>query len=504
MPKKDKSNNPACNDDMKLEECELVILRNAVDENESIQKKLKNENFKNSEDFAKIFAILEDFIIKKRLILYGGFAINAVLPEYAQFYDKNVDIPDYDCYSPTAMEDAVELSNIYYNKGYTEVEARAGVHFGTYKVYVNFNGIADISQLDKNIFYSIQKESIKLNKILYCPVNFLRRNMYLELSQPLGEVTRWEKVLTRLNILNKYYPLDVDYKCNDIEINKKTELNIIDNEKIYTTVREAFIFMGAIFFGGYACKLYSQHMHKSKLINNFIDNIPIFDVIYDDIDKASNIIQEKLNYIGFKNIKIIKHNNIGEIIPIHYEIRVNNKVIAFIYQPLACHSYNTITINDVNVNVATIETILMYYFSFYYSNLPYYYRDRILCMAKIFFDVQQENRIEQKGILKRFTVGCIGKQDTMDDIRKKKTDKFKELINKKNSREYLLWFLKYNPALDDSKMKIRNIIKNRIKLTNHSLKHKQPKLLKNQSNILSRRKTRKQLDKKNIFGWKNE
>ena len=53
-------------------------------------------------------------------------------------------------------------------------------------------------------------------------------------------------------------------------------------------------------------------------------------------------------------------------------------------------------------------------------------------------------------------------------------------------------------------MKIRNIVKNRIKITNHSLKNKQPKLLKNQNNILSRRKTRKQLDKKNIFGWKNE
>ena len=36
------------------------------------------------------------------------------------------------------MEDAIELADIYYKEGFTEVEAKAGMHFGTYKVYVNF------------------------------------------------------------------------------------------------------------------------------------------------------------------------------------------------------------------------------------------------------------------------------------------------------------------------------------------------------------------------------
>lgn len=31
--------------------------------------------------------------------------------------------------------------------------------------------------------------------------------MYLELSRPNGDITRWEKVLKRLNLLNKNYPL---------------------------------------------------------------------------------------------------------------------------------------------------------------------------------------------------------------------------------------------------------------------------------------------------------
>ena len=31
--------------------------------------------------------------------------------------------------------------------------------------------------------------------------------MYLELSRPKGDTTRWEKILPRLKLLNKYYPL---------------------------------------------------------------------------------------------------------------------------------------------------------------------------------------------------------------------------------------------------------------------------------------------------------
>ena len=31
--------------------------------------------------------------------------------------------------------------------------------------------------------------------------------MYLELSRPNGDVSRWEKVLKRLTLLNKHYPL---------------------------------------------------------------------------------------------------------------------------------------------------------------------------------------------------------------------------------------------------------------------------------------------------------
>ena len=65
-----------------------------------------------------------------------------------------------------------------------------------------------------------------------------------------------------------------------------------------------------------------------------------------------------------------------------------------------------------NIKVATIDTILSFYLAFYYSNRPYYDKNRLLCMAQYLFNVQASNRLEQKGLLKRFSINCYGKQET--------------------------------------------------------------------------------------------
>jgi hypothetical protein len=66
-------------------------------------------------------------------------------------------------------------------------------------------------------------------------------------------------------------------------------------------------------------------------------------------------------------------------------------------------------------------------------------------MATFLFKVEELNRLEQKGLLKRFSLNCIGKQLSVQDIRAEKTQKFKELSESRNTKEYEMWFLNYNP-----------------------------------------------------------
>ena len=450
-----------CNESMTFQECELAILREAVDEND----KIISEKIANSEEVKKMISILEDFLRKNQNICYGGTAINNILPKQAQFYDRDIEIPDYDFYSPNALDDAKELADIYHNSGFSEVEAKAGMHYGTYKVFVNFIPIADITFISSEIFDSIKKEAIKVDGILYAPANFLRMNMYLELSRPMGDVSRWEKVLKRLNLLNKYYPLDPMINCYNVDFQRNMENDSEYSNKLYYIIRDSLIKQGVVFFGGYASSLYSKYMSKNK--RHLIKQIPDFDVISEEPEKTANIVVENLRERGFKHVKIIKHVAIGELIPESFEIRVKKETMAFIYYPIACHNYNIIKINDFDVKIATIDTILSFYLAFYYTKQPYYFKDRILCIAKFLFEVQQTNRLSQRGLLERFSINCYGKQPTIENIRAEKVEKYRELKDKRGTREYDEWFLKYTFQKDNegSSKKTKNVKKTNSKRT---------------------------------------
>jgi hypothetical protein len=441
---------------MTFEECELAILRHAVDETENIQAKKIAMN----PDIKKIITILENFLKSKPLICYGGTAINNILPKQDQFYNKDLEIPDYDFYSKNALDDAVELANLYADAGYVEVEAKAGVHHGTFKVFVNFTPIADITYLHDVIFDELMKDSIKIAGIKYCSPNFLRMNMFLELSRPAGDVSRWEKVFKRLMLLNKHYPINSKINCDTVEFQRRMESTEVKSlvkgtptkgallvkgaaEKIHIMIRDTLVGMGAIFFGGYACSLYSKYMPSNE--RRAVEKIPDFDVILEDIDRNALIIKEQLEAEFDESITLIIHAAIGELIPRHVEIKVGKNSVAFLYEPIACHNYNKIEVNGMDINIATIDTMLTFYFGFLYTKKSYYHKDRILCMAMFLFNVQEKNKLDQTGILKRFSIECYGKQPALEDIRAEKTSMFKELANKKGTREYDEWFLKYNP-----------------------------------------------------------
>jgi hypothetical protein len=494
---------------LKFEDCELAILRQAVDTAEEKQGKI----VANSPEIKHIIGIVENFIRKKQLICYGGTAINNILPKQDQFYNKDVEIPDYDFYSSNALTNAKELVDIYIKEGFVEVEAKSGQHYGTYKVFVNFIPVADITNIPKELFNAIKREAIKVAGVLYAPPNLLRMSMYLELSRPEGDVSRWEKVLKRLTLLNRNYPLTA-HQCSHIDFQRKlsnantgtgfkskskskseseseseftNESKSVSNtesksEIIYETVKSTLMDQGVVFFGGYAVSLYSQYMPRH--LRKRLEKIPDFDILSEEPLTTAQIVKERLSDIGIKNVKIVKHPAVGEIIAPHYEIRIGGDVVSFIYEPIACHSYNIIKQQGYEIKVATIDTMLSFYLAFLYANRPYYDKDRILCMSKYLFEVQEKNRLEQKGLLKRFSINCMGHQETVEEMRAEKTEKFAELKDKKGKPEYEEWFLRYRP-LDGKESNNKLTKSNKINKTT------------NRANIKTRKK--RKTKKKGLF-----
>ena len=424
-----------------FEEKEMELLHNAV----TIAESKLGQKIKQSNDILAIIKILEDFMRRKKVVCYGGTAINNILPVTHQFYDKDVEIPDYDFFSPMALSHAKSLADIYANNNYENVEVRSGMHKETYKVFVNFIPIADITQLDPNIFKVLLKQSIRKDGISYAPPDYLRLHIYNELSRPDGDVSRWEKVYKRLLLLNKDHPLKENPKCSQINFMRDFTGNPELNDTLYNLVKDTMINEGVVFIGGYASSLYSRYMppaQKKQLLH-----VPDFDVLAEDPKATAFNLKEKLEEAGFKNVKINKKPAVGnEIIMTHYEVVVDNDTLCFIYEPSGCFSFNTIKIKEKTVKVATIETMLLFLLAFLYADRPYYDHERVMCMAQYLINVQAENRLEHKGLLKRFNINCYGKEKTIVEIRSEKASKYEELKNMKDSKEYNKYFFKYIPV----------------------------------------------------------
>ena len=213
-----------------------------------------------------------------------------------------------------------------------------------------------------------------------------------------------------------------------------------------------------------------------------------FDVLSNDPETTTEIVKERLIDKGIKNIKIIKQPAIGEIVPEHYELKVGKDSVLFVYKPIGCHSYNVLMTKGKKLKIATIDTMLSLYLAFLYADKDYYnqFIDRILCMSKFLFDVQQKNRLQQKGLLKRFSIICYGHQDSIEEMKAEKAAKYKELKLSGNKEAFEEWFLNYKP--DD--------LKNKNTIETDREKDGQNKKEKKSTNRKKNKKTKKNTIKK--------
>ena len=437
-------------DSKKIEDRELEIVKAAVDEIDA----RKGKRLVREPEVQAIISAVERFISLKKLVCYGGTAINNIMPEQYRFYDTDIELPDYDFYSPRALEDAKELANTLFKMGYNEVEAKSGTHPGTYKVFVNFMAIADITQMDKTLFNTLKTRAFIEDGIHYAPPDFLRMAMYLELSRPDGDVSRWEKVLKRLTLLNKAYPMKLQ-KCNNLELqrpldrqgNGNSNSSKLQNTQktIYDVVQRVLMNSDVVFIGGFADVLYSKYLPRKE--RHHLKSNPEFDVLSNAPKEVAELIKMSLTASGIDNVLIEKMPSIGEIVSDHYKISVGKEIIVLIYKPTACHSYNTIKLNNHVIKVASIDAMLMFYLAFSFADREYYDEGRIMCLTSLLFHIQTYNRLKQKGLLKRFGRLCYGTQDTLESIRKEKEKKYEELKGNKKSAEYERWFLRYVPLM---------------------------------------------------------
>ena len=100
-------------------------------------------------------------------------------------------------------------------------------------------------------------------------------------------------------------------------------------------------------------------------------------------------------------------------------------------------------------------------------------------LCEFLFKVQQKNRLAQKGVLKRFSIECYGKQDTYQLIRGHKKSKFEQLRYDRNNKEWEQYFLRYIPEENENRALKKKKEKINKKKTKRKKKKKKGTTLKN-------------------------
>jgi hypothetical protein len=373
---------------------------------------------------------VEDFLKDEEVMCYGGTAINNLLPPADRFYNPKTDIPDYDFFSKTPQEHAMKLADKLSALGIKNVEVKAGMHLGTFKVYADFEGVADITHLNKDIFDRLWKEGLEKNGIHYVTPNFLRMSMYLELSRPKGDVSRWKKVYSRLMLLNKHYPLSCPVA--------KKESTPIDDEN--RKVIEDILLKGEVILLGLA----ASQIHEGKRSVKW--SAPA--TVMTTADKIEGLTK------GYKT-KVVKGT---DILPSYTNVYdKEGTVFLRIHETAACHSYHRMR---SGVRVASIPTLLQFFFAYMYSGANEDEISELMCVSQRLMDLAHEKPKRRYALLT--PIDCIGHQENIVEIRKHKSVLYEKLGKNKTSAEFLQYFFSYNPKVDVTK---RNKIREQLRKT---------------------------------------
>jgi hypothetical protein len=370
----------------------------------------------------KIVDIMEHFLREKGRVVYGGAAINAHMSPANKFYDPRLNLPDYDFLTPDPLQDCADLIVTFRREGFIDVEAKFGIHEGTYKIFVNFRAAADITYMPPEYYDRIESDAVLIDGIRYASENYLRMNMYLELSRPAGMVSRWEKVYERLLLLNAEHPLRVGRCVADPlgelaapPSSKKQSSAAAATQVLHDRLVGAGIAAGAVFLSG-ASYLNDMEPRSDEVVMMMIPPAGMESLL------------EQLRAIG-GSLKAHAHEAQGELLPARTELYKGRSLVAIVFETTACHSYTTLS-EPAGYRLGSIDLLIQMYYALYFAELDNYLPVRLLCVIQELIEMEASRR---RKALKEgtpahdvFPLECLGHQPTMPELKKAHRERVRE------------------------------------------------------------------------------
>ena len=160
--------------------------------------------------YKKLYDLAIHVIGNFKILLYGGTAINDVMPEKLKFYSKT-ELPDIDvfCTFKTYKLLSKKLLKAFFLNGNEITTIREALHEHTYKLMVDGLHVIDISVIDKEFFNTLSKNKIKTSfkKIYSVNIEYLKYSLHTMIAQPL-QSHKWVNIFDRMINFYKAFPND--------------------------------------------------------------------------------------------------------------------------------------------------------------------------------------------------------------------------------------------------------------------------------------------------------
>ena len=407
-----------------------------------IEKKTEHIQY---EKYKYIYDEAIKYIKTKRVLLYGGSAINDILPKNDKIYDEKV-LPDIDIFSINGKNLAKEIVKYFVAKGYNKITTNFvnALHENTYKVYVDSVQIFDISTVSKKAFKKLSKNSIiGDNGIRVVNIQFLRLSLHMIMSQ-LYDARRWQKVFERLIIFYKHFPpkpCRVSASSSHLKSNmfkKSSYKNVSFSEEIKESgiIDKIYEFLenkDYILFGIKELEVYINNYSKGKTNLYLPENSKLAPVQIIANGNILDIAHLIVKYLNIPNIAISDIFEEDEFIPEHIIIRYKNHQLVQIYNIDVCVTY----VNYKRQRIASLHTIIRMYLSMMLSSYEHYETDNdyLECIVNMLTIIQQKMSKSRKKLFEQIIDQCYGPYYGIitqyrrrllraDAEEKKKTDKY--------------------------------------------------------------------------------
>jgi hypothetical protein len=439
-----------------------VLADHMDDINERVDRKILNMYLPTKDERKAIITLILNFIKEKKRKIYGGYAMNQLIIDKSKedgFY-KDYQTPDIDFYSPTPIQDLIELCNKLNSTGFQRVQGTEAAHSDTYSIFVNFENYCDISYVPKNIYNKMPFKPI--NDYNYTHPSFITIDFLRMITDPLASYFRIEKSVKRLAILHKHYPLPVVTKPIQITEGSTESIKAVDVIMKFLFNRKSCITLG---FYAYNYFLYESGILESKdkyhKIYNILD-IPYFEFISTDYKNDFTELMEKLKQeIPSGKFTHTEYYPFFQFTGYSVEISLDNDIIAIIhshnnkctpYQEVQAYNFSNKKVvktpNKITIGTFTLNLLYAQVNTIKYrvveeevmKNIYITMVSHLLQFKKYFFDHNKKDVFSETAF-KDFVIDCIG--TTKNSLHPDK-EKFLKYEERKKKNKVIVF--RYDPS----------------------------------------------------------